>query len=79
MKLFGSYTRWAADLPAPDAGTPVRMALTTIDSAMRWCMHAGMPGPVHLNCQFREPLVPAAQPWPREVLKVRDAEGLYVG
>ncbi|MCA9877120.1 MAG: 2-succinyl-5-enolpyruvyl-6-hydroxy-3-cyclohexene-1-carboxylic-acid synthase, partial [Thermomicrobiales bacterium] len=57
--LYGSHVRWFADLPAPvgDASeerfaraASVR-ALQTADSLRA--------GPVHLNVQFREPLIPA--------------------
>ena len=70
MKIFGSYTRWMADLAPPSASMPARVALTTVDTAVRWATQPGSAGPVHLNCQFREPLVPAIQDWPRSVLKV---------
>ena len=68
--MFGSYVRWQADLPPPDDAMPARMALTTIDAAVR---HATGPaaGPVHLNCQLREPLGPAPADWRRTALTVR--------
>jgi 2-succinyl-5-enolpyruvyl-6-hydroxy-3-cyclohexene-1-carboxylate synthase len=58
-RLFGQHARWFVNLPVPDAGVPglqhagVR-AVQAVDRS-RW----PLPGPVHLNVPFREPLVPA--------------------
>ncbi len=68
VKIFGGYTRWAADVPAPDAAMPARLALTTVDAAYRHATGDG-PGPVHLNLQFREPLAPSQTPWPSSALQ----------
>ena len=69
VKIFGGYTRWAVDLPPPDHVVPVRALLTSADAAVRFA--TGVPaGPVHINCQFREPLAPAAAAWPQALLKV---------
>lgn len=70
VKMFGSFVRWQVDLPPPDDVMPARMALTTVDAAVRY---AGGPnaGPVHINCQMREPLTPAQAAWNRASLKVR--------
>ncbi len=57
VKLFGEYVRWAFDLPAPDGAVDPAMVLTTIDQAV-YRATAPPPGPVHLNCMFREPLAP---------------------
>lgn len=62
VKLFGSFTRWAADVPPPSDAVPGRALLTTLDTALRYAT-AAHPGPVHLNLQFQEPLAPAAAPW----------------
>ena len=52
VKIFGGFTRWHADLPAPLDTLPARTVLSAVDTAVQ---HAtGLPaGPVHLNCQFR--------------------------
>jgi len=67
--MFGSYVRWQADLPPPDDAMPARMAVTTIGAAVR---HATGPaaGPVHLNCQLRDPLGPGPTDWRRSALTV---------
>ncbi|KAK9847737.1 hypothetical protein WJX84_001736 [Apatococcus fuscideae] len=62
IKIFGGYARWFSDIPAPSDSIPARTVLTTVDSAVRMAT-AGPMGPVHLNCQFREPLTPAPSPW----------------
>lgn len=69
VKIFGGYCRWAVDIPPPDHTVPVRGLLTTTDAAVRFAI--GKPaGPVHMNCQFREPLAPSVTDWPKTLLKV---------
>jgi isochorismate synthase / 2-succinyl-5-enolpyruvyl-6-hydroxy-3-cyclohexene-1-carboxylate synthase / 2-succinyl-6-hydroxy-2,4-cyclohexadiene-1-carboxylate synthase / o-succinylbenzoate synthase len=70
VKIFGGYTRFAADLAPPSGDTPARVLLTTLDTAFGAATNPAAAGPVHVNCQFREPLGPAAAPWPQEVLRV---------
>ena len=70
VKIFGGYTRWATDVPAPDQAIRARMALTSVDAAFRHAMAASSPGPVHLNMQFREPLAPTQSLWHDTVLEV---------
>ncbi|MEL6341741.1 MAG: 2-succinyl-5-enolpyruvyl-6-hydroxy-3-cyclohexene-1-carboxylic-acid synthase [Myxococcota bacterium] len=57
IKLFGDRVRWYAEILSPDSGFPTTAALTTIDEAVHRTRHP-IPGPVHLNLQFREPLGP---------------------
>lgn len=55
--LFGSRTRFAMDLPLPD-----QRLLPAVSGFAARAMSAALwplPGPAHLNCPFREPLVPA--------------------
>jgi 2-succinyl-5-enolpyruvyl-6-hydroxy-3-cyclohexene-1-carboxylate synthase len=72
--MFGDVLRWSVDLPAPTA-TPE----PAVVEPGRWRAVARLafghatghdsaePGPVHLNLQFREPLVPTDDPaWPAE-------------
>ncbi len=53
VHIFGRYSRWFADLPAPTAEQDASFIRTTIDYAV----HRALSGPVHLNCMFREPLL----------------------
>ena len=70
VKMFGDYVRWQVDMPCPSAEVPAAYVLTTVDQAVqRAC--SPHPGPVHLNCMFREPLLPeggAVRPLPEELL-----------
>lgn len=65
VSIFGrSYLRWECDVQAPTDSVPARTLLTTIDHAVhRAVERAAPPGPVHINCQFREPLAPIEVPW----------------
>ena len=57
VKLYGDYVRWFTDLPAPDTQIKPAFLLTTMDQAV-FRSKDPMPGPVHINCMFREPLAP---------------------
>lgn len=59
-KIFGDYVRWQLDLPVPDPAIDPAFVLTTVDQAVYRSLRAPA-GPVHLNCMFREPLVPSAE------------------
>jgi isochorismate synthase/2-succinyl-5-enolpyruvyl-6-hydroxy-3-cyclohexene-1-carboxylate synthase/2-succinyl-6-hydroxy-2,4-cyclohexadiene-1-carboxylate synthase/O-succinylbenzoate synthase len=70
-KIFGTFTRYYADLPPPGDGAPARVWATAANAATR-VLRGARPGPVHLNCQFRDPLGPVRAPWNPE----RDLRGL---
>lgn len=55
--IFGEYTRWSFDMPAPDLSVDPASVLTTIDQAVYRARRAPK-GPVHLNLMFREPFLP---------------------
>lgn len=55
IKLFGDYVRWQVDLPCPTTEISERYLATTIAQAV-YRSKEGHPGPVHINCPFREPL-----------------------
>ncbi|CAA7053570.1 unnamed protein product [Microthlaspi erraticum] len=59
---FGSFVRFFFNLPPPTDLIPVRMVLTTVDSAIHWATSSAC-GPVHLNCAFREPLDDSPTNW----------------
>jgi 2-succinyl-5-enolpyruvyl-6-hydroxy-3-cyclohexene-1-carboxylate synthase len=58
--IFGRFVRWSADGELPDAGRDAPRRWRSL--AARAVAHAlaPVPGPVHLNLPFEEPLVPAA-------------------
>jgi len=57
--LYGGRARWSFDLPAPRPDVPLASVLTAVDQLV-YRAHRGPAGPVHLNCQFAEPLAPTA-------------------
>lgn len=60
--FFGSYARWFFDLPGPDERTTPKTVLSMAAYAV-FKSRASLPGPVHLNCHYREPLVPIKEPF----------------
>lgn len=66
-RFFGTYVTWYADLPCPDYHISPAMVLTTVDQAV-YRSKVQYPGPVHLNCRFREPLEPSETQIPAEYL-----------
>lgn len=54
VNIFGNYPRWQVDIAPPDTQVSPSYLLSTVDHAFRMAAD----GPVHLNCQFREPLAP---------------------
>jgi len=64
--LYGRYCRDSLFLPCPSADYPLEALLSKIDSLV---VHSN--GPVHINCAYRDPLVPGipdSQPIPSELL-----------
>lgn len=51
VKFFGSYVRFAVDLPAPHPHLPSRFLATTVAQAV----YRSKEGPVQINCPFPEP------------------------
>lgn len=57
QRMFGPYVRWFFDLPAANQTVEPQFVLTTVDQVVHRSM-TSPPGPVQLNCMFREPLAP---------------------
>lgn len=60
-RLYGSHARAFHALPVPDAAIPERFLHAMSARLMEECV-APIPGPVHANLPFREPLLPEAIP-----------------
>ena len=67
--IFGGFVRWAVDapLPAPDPGAVRAWRSLAAEAVGRATGRVpgperGVPGPVHLNLPFAEPLVPTGAP-----------------
>ncbi|MBF0490804.1 MAG: 2-succinyl-5-enolpyruvyl-6-hydroxy-3-cyclohexene-1-carboxylic-acid synthase [Candidatus Omnitrophica bacterium] len=55
--IFGKYVKHFTDLPCPDLNIKPEFVLTTVDQA--WYQATRNPsGVAHINCMFRDPLVP---------------------
>ncbi len=58
--MYGAYVRWAFDMPCPTMEILPEFVLTTAGLAVSRAK-GELPGPVHLNVMFREPLAPVKQ------------------
>ena len=54
--IYGEYVRWEIDMPCPSEDIDTAFVLTTVDQAVYRARYS-QPGPVHLNCMFREPFL----------------------
>lgn len=55
VNCFGSYMRWMHDLAAPTQEIPIDYVISSGTQAYLTSLYPN-PGPVQLNCMFREPL-----------------------
>lgn len=53
--IFGNYSRFSHTFPCPTPDVPFSYLLGTMSYAIH-CSQWPSPGPVHLNCMFRDPL-----------------------
>jgi len=62
QKLFGSFPNWYSELALPSV--ELKMLAYVRQTAVHAWERSRLPtpGPVHLNCPFREPLAPTPQP-----------------
>ncbi|QDZ21991.1 menaquinone biosynthesis protein [Chloropicon primus] len=68
MHIYGKFPRWFRNFPAPTPELALSdVLLTNLSTAYRYATH-NLPGPVHLNFQYREPLAPIVEEWDRGVL-----------
>ena len=58
QKLFGRYVHHYAELAVPEANVKQLRFLRQVIVQAWQCAHYPIPGPVHLNCPFRDPLAP---------------------
>ncbi len=62
VNVFGNHVRWAHIFPCPDEAVPLESVLTALCQGVHRGT-SGNPGPIHLNCMFREPLAPTEKPY----------------
>jgi 2-succinyl-5-enolpyruvyl-6-hydroxy-3-cyclohexene-1-carboxylate synthase len=66
IKIFQNFVRWQTDLPCPDSLTTEAYIRS---QGVHAVFHALEGGPVHLNCQFREPLFELPLPYSEGTLQ----------
>jgi 2-succinyl-5-enolpyruvyl-6-hydroxy-3-cyclohexene-1-carboxylate synthase len=60
LRLYGAHVKWFVEMALPESTAPaLRYARATACRAAAQAL-AAPAGPVHLNCPFREPFMPAA-------------------
>ncbi|MFW6353353.1 MAG: 2-succinyl-5-enolpyruvyl-6-hydroxy-3-cyclohexene-1-carboxylic-acid synthase [Verrucomicrobiota bacterium] len=62
VKLFGTAVRWFAEAPVPDSKPRILHAWRDLLGQAIDRSQGACPGPVQINCPFREPL--GGAPWP---------------
>jgi 2-succinyl-5-enolpyruvyl-6-hydroxy-3-cyclohexene-1-carboxylate synthase len=59
--LYGSHVRWFVDMALPDAAPALLRYVRTVAGRAIGAAMGAPRGPVHINCPFREPLLPARE------------------
>ncbi|QIZ72031.1 2-succinyl-5-enolpyruvyl-6-hydroxy-3-cyclohexene-1-carboxylic-acid synthase [Oxynema aestuarii] len=77
VKFYGDYPNWYAELATPSLDRSLLQYLR--ETAIRAWRHTlfPVPGPVHLNLPFRDPLAPLPQPEAAALAPDFDAEGFF--
>lgn len=77
-KLYGHYPRWQGELalpsPEPDLLAYLRQTLVHAWQRSLW----PVPGPVHLNVPFRDPLAPISDPYTEVLETTFDTDHFFV-
>jgi len=58
LNLFGTHVKWFVDLAEPDAAPEMLRYVRTVAGRAVATALRGPAGPVHVNCPYREPLMP---------------------
>ena len=58
INLFGAHVKWFMDLAEPDAAPEMLRYTRTVAARAVALARRGPAGPVHINCPYREPLLP---------------------
>ncbi|MDQ2996204.1 MAG: 2-succinyl-5-enolpyruvyl-6-hydroxy-3-cyclohexene-1-carboxylic-acid synthase [Chloroflexota bacterium] len=58
INLFGTHAKWFVDLAEPDAAPEMLRYTRMVASRAVALARRGPAGPVHINCPYREPLLP---------------------
>jgi 2-succinyl-5-enolpyruvyl-6-hydroxy-3-cyclohexene-1-carboxylate synthase len=58
VNLFGAHVKWFVDMAEPDATPQMLRYVRAVASRAVATARRGPAGPVHLNCPYREPLIP---------------------
>lgn len=77
VRLFGAHVKWFVDLAEPDATPELLRYVRTVACRAAATALRGPAGPVHINCPYREPLIPLPGPEPA-TLEQRPGDRPYV-
>ncbi len=58
INLFGAHVKWFVDLAEPDAAPELLRYMRSVAGRAVALARRGPAGPVHINCPYREPLLP---------------------
>src|SRR5204863_185057 len=75
INLFGAHVKWFMDLAEPDAAPEMLRYTRTVAARAVALARRGPAGPVHINCPYREPLLPYLQRYQSCRLIVVDGDG----